>query len=566
MVVRDMPLDEGTVRMNLLESTDFIAPSQSSTKMQGALTALRFDNRFTRELPADPDSQNRRRQVPGACYSFVKPTAVVAPQLVAYSREVAELLGLSTQTCESDAFTQVFTGNRLLPGMEPFAMCYGGHQFGNWAGQLGDGRAINLGEIVNPRSERWVLQLKGAGPTPYSRTADGLAVLRSSVREFLCSEAMFHLGVPTTRALSLTLTGEEVERDMFYDGHPKLEPGAVVCRVAPSFTRFGSLQIFAARDEMDVLKQLADFTIRTDFAHLGEPSPDVYLQWFEEVCRRTAEMIVHWMRVGFVHGVMNTDNMSILGLTIDYGPYGWLENYDPDWTPNTTDATGRRYRFGNQPAIAQWNLVQLANAIYPLIGQVEPLQAVLDGYGQKYQQGWRQMMARKLGLNEYEPTTDEALVAELLAILPLVETDMTIFFRRLARLDVNDPSLAATRDEALMAPLLDAYYVPDQLTPALRSRTGNWLRRYLKRAGRDHTSHKTRVRRMNAVNPKYVLRNYMAQMAIDKAEQGDFALIHELLELLRHPYDEQPEKETFAGKRPDWARHRPGCSMLSCSS
>ncbi len=552
--------------MNLLESTDFIAPSQASTKTQGSLTALRFDNRFTRELPADPDSQNRRRQVPGACYSFVKPTAVVAPQLVAYSREVAELLGLSTQSCESDAFTQVFTGNRLLPGMESYAMCYGGHQFGNWAGQLGDGRAINLGEIVNPRSGRWVLQLKGAGPTPYSRTADGLAVLRSSVREFLCSEAMFHLEVPTTRALSLTLTGEEVERDMFYDGHPKLEPGAVVCRVAPSFTRFGSFQIFAARGEMDVLKQLADHTIRIDFPHLGEPSPDVYLQWFEEVCRRTAEMIVHWMRVGFVHGVMNTDNMSILGLTIDYGPYGWLENYDPDWTPNTTDATGRRYRFGNQPAIAQWNLAQLANAIYPLVEQVEPLQAVLDGYTKIYQDGWQQMMARKLGLNAFDPATDEALMAEVLAILPLVETDMTIFFRRLSRLDVNDPSLAATHDEALMAPLMDAYYVPDQLTPALRSRTGNWLRHYLKRAGRDHTPHKTRARRMNAVNPKYVLRNYMAQMAIDKAEQGDFALIHELLELLRHPYDEQPEKETFAGKRPDWARHRPGCSMLSCSS
>jgi uncharacterized protein YdiU (UPF0061 family) len=199
---------------------------------------------------------------------------------------------------------------------------------------------------------------------------------------------------------------------------------------------------------MDVLKQLADHTIRTDFPHLGEPSADVYLQWFEEVCRRTAEMIVHWMRVGFVHGVMNTDNMSILGLTIDYGPYGWLENYDPDWTPNTTDAAGRRYRFGQQPAIAQWNLAQLANAIYPLIGQVEPLQAVLDDYVQPiYQAGWQQMMARKLGLNAFDPATDDDLIAELLAILPLAETDMTIFFRRLARLKVNDPSLAAAGDD-----------------------------------------------------------------------------------------------------------------------
>jgi len=566
MAVCDMPMGEGTVRMNLLESIDFIAPSQRSTKTLEALEELRFDNRFTRDLPADPETLNRRRQVTGACYSLVDPTPVAAPRLVAYSREVADLLGLSMQTCESDAFTQVFTGNRLLPGMQPFAMCYGGHQFGNWAGQLGDGRAINLGEIVNGHSQRWMLQLKGAGPTPYSRTADGLAVLRSSVREFLCSEAMFHLGVPTTRALSLTLTGEEVERDMFYDGHPKLEPGAVVCRVSPSFTRFGSFQIFAARDEMDVLKQLADYTLRNDFPHLGEPSPDAYLRWFEEVCRRTAEMIVHWMRVGFVHGVMNTDNMSILGLTIDYGPYGWLENYDPDWTPNTTDAAGRRYRFGHQPAIAQWNLAQLANAIYPLIGQVEPLQAVLDNYVNIYQEGWRQMMARKLGLNAFDPATDEALITELLAILPLVETDMTIFFRRLARLDGETPSLAAADDEALMAPLMDAYYVPDQLTAAVRSRTVNWLRRYLKRAGRDNVPHQTRRRRMNAVNPKYVLRNYMAQMAIDKAEQDDFSLIHELLDLLRRPYDEQPEKKAFAARRPDWARNRPGCSMLSCSS
>ena len=553
--------------MNLLESTEWIASSQTPAAETGTgLDNLRFDNRFTRELPGDPDLHNRRRQVLGACYSWVKPTPVAEPRLVAYAREVADLLGLSESTCRSDAFAQVFTGNRLMPGMQPYAMCYGGHQFGNWAGQLGDGRAINLGEIVNRHSQRWMLQLKGAGPTPYSRTADGLAVLRSSVREFLCSEAMAHLGVPTTRALSLTLTGEEVERDMFYDGHPRMEPGAVVCRVAPSFTRFGSFQIFAARGEMDVLKQLADYTIRTDFAHLGEPSPDVYLKWFEEVCRRTADMIVNWMRVGFVHGVMNTDNMSIIGLTIDYGPYGWLENYDPDWTPNTTDAAGRRYRFGHQPAIAHWNLAQLANAIFPLIGQVEPLQAVLDGYAGSYRDAWRQMMASKLGLNAFEPATDEALITELLDILPLVETDMTIFFRRLARLEADGLSPAATADDALMSPLMDAYYVPEQLTPDVCSRTGEWLRRYLERAGRDNISPKTRRRRMNAVNPKYVLRNYMAQLAIDKAEQGDFTLIHELLDLLRRPYDEQPEKEAFAAKRPDWARRRPGCSMLSCSS
>ena len=316
------------------------------------LNSLQFDNRFTRLLPADPESANFRRQVRRACFSRVLPTRVARPQLIGFSQEVADLLDLQIDPFDNEQFASVFGGNDVLPGMDPFAMCYGGHQFGNWAGQLGDGRAINLGEVINRRGERWMLQLKGAGPTPYSRTADGLAVLRSSLREFLCSEAMFHLGVPTTRALSLILTGEQVVRDMFYDGHPRREPGAVVCRVAPSFTRFGNFQILATRGELEILRLLVDHTIRTDFPHLGEPSEEIYTAWFAEVCRTTAEMVVHWMRVGFVHGVMNTDNMSILGQTIDYGPYGWLDNYDPDWTPNTTDAGGRRYRFGNQPQIA----------------------------------------------------------------------------------------------------------------------------------------------------------------------------------------------------------------------
>ena len=277
------------------------------------------------------------------------------------------------------------------------------------------------------------MQLKGAGPTPYSRTADGLAVLRSSIREFLCSEAMFHLGVPTTRALSVVTTGEQVMRDMLYDGHPALEPGAVVCRVAPSFTRFGHFEILAARGEIDLLRQFVDFTIRTSFPELGDPgagSETIYLKWFAEVSRRTVAMIVEWMRVGFVHGVMNTDNMSVLGLTIDYGPYGWLENYDPDWTPNTTDAGHRRYRFGQQPAIAQWNLLQLANAIYPLIGKAEPLEDILREFGRRYTEQWQSMLARKLGLARFEPS-DAALISELEAVLQLVETDMTIFFRRL---------------------------------------------------------------------------------------------------------------------------------------
>jgi uncharacterized protein YdiU (UPF0061 family) len=537
---------------------------------------LRFDNSFTHALPADPESENFRRQVAGSCFSRVLPAKVAQPRLVAHAREVAELLNISDEVCQSQIFTQVFAGNVVLDGMDPYAACYGGHQFGAWAGQLGDGRAINLCELVNGRDERWTLQLKGAGPTPYSRGADGLAVLRSSLREFLCSEAMHHLGVPTTRALSLVLSGEEVVRDMFYDGRPRAEPGAIVCRVAPSFTRFGNFQIFASRGEAEVLKQLADYTIRTDFPHLGEPSPDVYVAWFAEVCQRTLDMIVHWMRVGFVHGVMNTDNMSILGLTIDYGPYGWLEDYDPNWTPNTTDASGCRYRFDHQPQIALWNLVQLANAISSLIERVDPLQAVLDAYRKDFQTRWHSMMAQKLGLRRFEVETDKDLVADLLTLLQLVETDMTIFFRKLAAVDChaegneggveNDSDGDGESDGELLSPLRRAYYQPDQLTEKSHAQIASWLRRYRTRVRQDGRSDTERREQMNSVNPKYVLRNYLAQLAIDKAEAGDPSLVHELLEVLRRPYDEQSEYEKHAEKRPEWARHRPGCSMLSCSS
>lgn len=522
-----------------------------------SLDELRFDNSFIRELPGDGETGNFRRHIRNACYSKVMPTPVAKPRLVAYSRDVAELLDLPPEVCESGAFAEIFTGNRLLPGMEPYASCYGGHQFGLWAGQLGDGRAINLGEVINKKGERWTLQLKGAGPTPYSRTADGLAVLRSSIREFLCSEAMFHLGVPTTRALSVTLTGEQVIRDMFYNGNPQAEPGAVICRVAPSFTRFGHFQMLTARRETELLRQFADYTIRTDFPRLGEPSPSVYADWFGAVCRSTAEMIVEWQRVGFVHGVMNTDNMSILGLTIDYGPYGWLDNYDPDWTPNTTDAGERRYRFGRQPEIAFWNLNQLANAVYPLFDDVAPLEEGLRLYIAAFNSGWQNMMAAKLGFAAFAGAGDEALIDEILSILQSVETDMTIFFRKLA--DWRDGGDAD-------AHFREAYYVSEHITDDYRERLRRWLAQYQQRLRQDSRPADARRQAMNAVNPKYVLRNYLAQMAIDRAETGDFSSVRELLELLRRPYEEQPDKTAFAGKRPDWARRRPGCSMLSCSS
>ena len=271
-------------------------------------------------------------------------------------------------------------------------------------------------------------------------------------------------------------------------------------------------------------------------------------------------MVVQWMRVGFVHGVMNTDNMSILGLTIDYGPYGWLEDYDPDWTPNTTDAANRRYRFGHQPAVAQWNLLQLANAIYPIVGQAEPLEAALRDFATHYQAGHQAMMARKLGLAAFEPSVDQPLCTRLEEVLRLTETDMTIFFRRLADVDIDGS------DEAAMELIADAWYQPTQVAGDKRAQILAWLHSYIARARRDNPDRDARRSAMNAVNPKYVLRNYLAQLAIDKAEAGDFSMVNELLQVLRRPYDEQPGQDDLAAKRPEWARHRPGCSMLSCSS
>lgn len=524
------------------------------------IDALDIRNPFVAELPGD-DGPNRPRQTPGACYSRVVPRPAAAPRLLAVSAEMLEKLDLDPRAAASQAFVEVMAGNRVLDAMDPHACCYGGHQFGNWAGQLGDGRAINLGEVINRAGEPWMLQLKGAGLTPYSRTADGLAVLRSSVREFLCSEAMHHLGIPTTRALSLVGTGESVLRDMFYDGNPRHEPGAVVCRVAPSFLRFGNYEIHAARGENEILRALVDYTIRTEFPELGDPlaaadAKAIYVEWFREVCRRTADLVVHWMRVGFVHGVMNTDNMSILGLTIDYGPYGWLEGYDPSWTPNTTDASGRRYAFGNQPRIAMWNLNQLANAVYPLIEDPEPLKAALGEYAERFNTGWQSMMAAKLGLEQFR-REDEELINGLVGVLTAAETDMTLFFRALADLGSDsDP-------RTLFGP---AWYLESELTDEYLGRLDAWLADYRARLVADGIDHAERRARMNRVNPKYVLRNYLAQLAIDAAEAGDPGEIERLLEVMRRPYDEQPGNGKYAERRPEWARNRAGCSMLSCSS
>ncbi|MFT4623147.1 MAG: hypothetical protein ACI8PZ_001803 [Myxococcota bacterium] len=506
------------------------------------LSGLRFDDRFRRELPGDPRTDIRPRQVPGACWSPVAPTAVAGPSTLAFSREAGTLLGLTEADAASPEFAAVFGGNSLLDGMAPYAARYGGHQFGHWAGQLGDGRAMTLGEALHDGA-RWEVQLKGAGPTPYSRSADGRAVLRSSIREFLCSEAMFHLGVPTTRALSLVGTGDSVLRDMLYDGNAAYEPGAVVCRLAPSFLRLGSYEILAADRDPTLLRTLVDHTIRHHFPELGEPTDEAVLAWLAEVSRRTAVMIVHWLRVGFVHGVMNTDNLSVLGLTIDYGPYGWLDAYDPAFTPNTTDLPARRYRYAAQPQVALWNLERFASALTVLGLPREGLVNALQAYVDTFRDGYARMMADKLGISDPAEVGD--LTEDLLGLLGAAETDWTLFFRALATVEPGT-------DAAMVGALSEAFYA--EPAPGW----ADWLRRWLERVDdRD---------RMQRTNPQYVLRNFLGQEAIDAAHTGDLSKVHTLFDVMRSPYTARPEWSEFSRKRPDWARNAPGCSMLSCSS
>ncbi len=521
---------------------------------------LKLADTFNVELPADSIRLNVPRQVHEACFSFVNPVIPSNPKLIHTSDNMLKSIGLENYDKSTSTFLEIFSGSRHIANSAPYAMCYGGHQFGHWAGQLGDGRAINLGEVIHD-NKRWALQLKGAGKTPYSRSADGLAVLRSSIREHLCSEAMHHLSVPTTRSLSLILSGDMVLRDIMYDGNADYEKGAIVCRVSPTFIRFGNFQIFAARKDVKNLKALTDYTIKYFFPSIEKSANDKYVQFFKIVVERTMEMVVHWQRVGFVHGVMNTDNMSILGLTIDYGPYGWLEGYDENWTPNTTDKDHRRYRFGNQPGIAVWNLAQLGSALVLLTNQPEPFQQILDEYGQSYGVQYLNMMRSKLGL-QLKEENDANLISELTTLMQKVETDMTIFFRNISEFKAIE---LATNEHDIQL-IEDAFYNLENIPASVHESWTIWLTKYRYRLKLESIADEERKRIMNLVNPKYVLRNYMAQLAIDKADEGDFDLISELHNLLLKPYDEQPQYEKWFAKRPEWARHKVGCSMLSCSS
>lgn len=366
---------------------------------------------------------------------------------------------------------------------------------------------------------------------------------------------MHHLGVPTTRALSLVGTGEHVVRDMFYDGRPRAEPGAIVCRVSPSFLRFGSFELPASRGETSLLQQLVDACIARDFPELAGQGEALYGDWFAQIAVRTAEMVAHWMRVGFVHGVMNTDNLSVLGLTLDYGPYGWVEDFDPDWTPNTTDAQGRRYRFGTQPQVAYWNLGRLAQALSPLFADVAPLQAGLAAYQATFAACTRRDAAAKLGLAAADDA-DLQLYQRWQQLLQDGGMDMTLSWRALMRIDPASPDPAA---------LAEVYYDRER-QEAVQVPLRQWLQDYAARLRADPLPAAERLAKMGAANPLYVLRNWLAQEAIDRAEQGDMGGVHALQDVLRDPYTQRAGREHFASRRPGWADDRAGCSMLSCSS
>ncbi len=501
------------------------------------LSETRFTHRFLHEMP--------EREF----YSKVLPEPVPAPRLLAWSDELAGLFGLERP---GDEDLEILAGNRIPAGATSYAVRYGGHQFGRWAGQLGDGRAMTLGELTDREGQTWEFQLKGSGLTPYSRRGDGKAVLRSSLREFVASEAMHALRVPTTRSLSLVSTGAEVLRDMFYDGNPRLEPGAIATRQAPTFIRFGNFEIHAVHQEKEALKALTAWVIRHHYPYINADSPDAVAVFFREVCERTARLMVEWLRVGFVHGVMNTDNMSILGLTIDYGPYGFLDSYEPDWTPNTTDLPGRRYCYGRQAPIALWNCERLADALAVLTPDTAALEEGLKAFVYTYEKSFLKMMAGKLGLKDLKGEEDLRLLADLDQTLQATPTDMTLFFRALSR----DGDLRENIGSAL-------YATPDAES---ERRLRDWLERYERRLAREDVLKQARRQMMENHNPWLIPRNYILFNVIQKAEEGDLAPLNELLQALKNPYAEDPLYRHLAEKRPDWAKTQPGSSTLSCSS
>ncbi len=480
--------------------------------MPRPLAGLTWDNTFAR--------------LPEPFREPVAPMPVSDPWLVAFNPDVAALLELDPAAAIDPDFLAWIAGAHTLPGTEPVAAAYAGHQFGVWVPQLGDGRAILLGEVTTSRHQRWDVQVKGAGMTRFSRMGDGRAVLRSTVREYLASEAMHGLGIPTTRALAIAASDMPVYRE-------RAETAAVLVRVAPSHVRFGSFEYFAARRDPDAVRQLADHVLEHHFpACLALPAQERYAAWFREVVDRTARLMAQWTAVGFAHGVMNTDNMSILGLSLDYGPYGFLETYDPGFICNHSDPSGR-YAFDQQPRIGLWNCARLGESLFPLVPEA-PARAALESYRATFEQAMDGMVRGKLGLVTPREE-DAALAADLFEMLHRAGADYTRFFRLLSAVDAASPaSIAALHDEVA---------APELLTP--------WLDAWLARLAEETSSPAARRAAMESVNPKYVLRNWIAQEVIAAAEARDTAPLDAVMALLRAPFADHPGMERFAEDPPE---------------
>ena len=486
------------------------------------LENLKFDNTYSK--------------LPEVFFERVMPSAFEKTHLVSFNPTAAKLIDLDPDEAKRPEFHEVFGGKLLLPGSEPLAMLYSGHQFGHYVPQLGDGRAILLGEVQNSQGEKWDLQLKGAGLTRFSRDGDGRAVLRSTIREYLCGEAMHGLGIPTTRSLCIIGGNEGVLRE-------RPEPGAMLIRMAPTHVRFGSFEVFFYRKQHDYLKTLADYVIAGHFPHLSDDS-DRYARFLAEVARKTGVMIARWQAAGWAHGVMNTDNMSVLGLTFDYGPYGFMDDFNPGFIPNHSDHHGR-YSFQNQPDIGYWNIRAMARALSPLLEDAD-VHGAPELYEETMLNTYSALMQTKLGLQETHEG-DDKLRRDLLAQMHSNHVDYTNFFRALGNFKQDSPeSNAEIRDQFLDREGFDL-----------------WAERYQIRLKGESSLDTERKIRMDQCNPKYILRNYLAQAAIQLAtEQQDYLEIDRLLEVLQHPYDEQPEMNDYAAPPPDWGRR----IVVSCSS
>ena len=476
--------------------------------------------------------ENSLRDLPNNLSSIITPGGFVhQPKLVCISHKAAECLGISASTISSQEFFNIFSASKFPQEITPFATVYSGHQFQVWAGQLGDGRAAYLAQVINQRGERWDIQLKGAGKTPYSRFGDGRAVLRSSIREFLCSEAMAGLGIPTTRALALYTSGEQVQREEY-------EPGAILTRIAPSHIRFGHFEHFSHRKDFSTLRMLADQVIEHHYPHLVNQE-DRYAHWFEEITTRTAHLLAYWQTVGFCHGVMNTDNMSILGLTIDFGPFGFIEEFDPYWICNHSDHNGL-YAYNEQPAVAHWNLQALALALRALVPS-EQLQAIIERYEQIFSDRFELLLCKKLGL-PFDLGHRELWVS-LLKLMASDKADFTNTFRQLADSFTNSGRWLANFKS--------------------KERAQAWLSHYHQNVAASSLPISKVVATLLTANPKYVLRNWIAEKAIRAAQdEEDYSVMKKILLVLESPFDEHPEDEEYAMSAPEKYKDL----SVSCSS